>query len=143
MKPLKETHYYKDVVKEFNYPFADIYAFDGFVISEIKEGINFTWEEHAQVIIDDIVGYFDTNGNDIIYISHRIHSYSVMASDWVKFFKHSYSLKNYGVIGYNNTSFLNSMIENLFFKNKIKSFTDLDIAMDWATNIALEKSNSY
>ncbi len=139
MKSLKDTQHYDKVIQELNYPFADIYIFKGFIVSEVKEGITFTWEDHAKVIIDDVVGFLDTNGEDLIYISHRIHSYSVIASDWTKFFKMSYGLKGYGVVGYNNTSFLNSMVEKLFFKNKIKHFTELDIAIDWATNKVLEK----
>lgn len=142
MISLKETLHYKNVVKELNFPFADVYIFDGFVVSEVKEGITFSWNEHAKVMVEEISTFAQTNGEDIIYISHRINSYSVIASDWLKFFKHSYGLKNYGVVGYKKASFLNTMMENLFFNNKIKRFTDLNAAIDWASNKTLEELNA-
>jgi hypothetical protein len=139
MTTLKNTYLYDDIIKEFNYPFGDLYLFKGFVISEIKEGVIFSWENHAKKMVEDISEFAKTNGENIVYISHRVNSYSVIATDWVKFFKHSYSLKGYGVVGYTNTSFLNTMIENLFFKNKIKRFRDINAAVEWATSKVLEE----
>ena len=54
MLSLKETQFYTEVLKELNYPFADIYIFDGFVVSEIKEGIVFSWKDHAKRIVQDV-----------------------------------------------------------------------------------------
>lgn len=132
MKSLKETYLYYDVIKELNYPFADVFIFDGFIISEIKEGISFSWEDHAKLIVEDIVYYSETDGSDIVYLSHRIHSYSVKAMDWLHFFKNSFNLNGYGVIGYNSVSFINTVIENLFFTKKIKRFNNLESAIAWA-----------
>ena len=57
-----------------------------------------------------------------------------MPNDWIKFFKNSYKLKAYGVVGYTHNSFLNTLIENLFFTKKIRRFSDLDAAFQWATH---------
>ena len=67
-----------------------------------------------------------------VLVFHRIHSYSLVPNDWLKFFRNSFELKGYGVIGYNKLSFVNTVIENLFFKKKIRRFTTLEAAVDWA-----------
>lgn len=137
MISVKHTDLYNDVLKEFNYDYGKVFVFDGFVISEINQGITFTWEHHAKQIVEDVTSFLETNGNDIIYISHRINSYAVKPNDWLKFFTHSYSLKGYGVVGYTQGSLLNTMIENLFFSKKIKRFSSLDTAVQWATDKVL------
>jgi len=134
MLPLTHTSHFDDVLKAFYYEFADVYVFKGFVISEIKEGTIFSYDNHAKKIIDDVTSYNNTNGSDLIYISHRIHSYSVQPMDWLKFFKNQFSLKGYGVIGYSDQGFVNTVIESLFFNKKIKRFKDLDSAIKWAEN---------
>ena len=137
MLSLKETQFYTEVLKEFNYPFADIYIFDGFVVSEIKEGVVFSWEDHAKRIVKEVTDFSKSDGRDIVYLSHRIHSYSLKPTDWIHFFKNSFDLKAYGVIGYNSLSFFNTVIENQFFKKKITRFKDLESAIQWAKNKAL------
>ena len=141
MLSLKETQFYTEVLKELNYPFANIYIFNGFVISEINEGVVFSWKDHAQRIVHDVSSFTGNNGSDIVYISHRINSYSLKPMDWLHFFKDSFNLKSYGVVGYNSLSFFNTVIENQFFKKKITRFKDLESAMQWAKNKVLVSTN--
>lgn len=131
MKSIKEIDLHNTVLKELNYSFGTVFIFDGFVVSEINRGVNFNWNQHAQLIVEDIACYLGTDGSDLIYISNRIHSYSVVASDWLKFFKNSYNLKGYFIISDSNVGILNSMIENLFFNNKIKRFNSIETALNW------------
>lgn len=131
MTSIKETSFYKDVLKELHYEFADIFIFKGFVVSEIKEGISFNWDDHANHIIEDVTTFLKTNGSDIVYISHRINSYSVMPQDWIRFFKNSYDLKGYYVVSDKKTSVLGFMVENLFFTNKIKRFKSIHEAINY------------
>ncbi|MCD2259841.1 hypothetical protein [Psychroserpens luteolus] len=137
MISVKETPFYDKVLKEFNYDFGDIFVFDGFILSEMKEGLTIGWEEHMIRMSEDIAQFTGNDGSDFIYISHRIHSYSIMPSDWLKFFKHSYTLKGYGIVGYTQGSILNAVIENLFFHKKIKRFSNLETAIQWATDKVL------
>ncbi len=141
MLSLKETQFYTDVLKELNYPFADVYIFEGYVISEIKEGIVFSWDDHAKRITEDVTSFTKTDGSNLVYLSHRIHSYSLKPMDWLHFYKNSFSLKSYGVIGYNSFSFLNTVIENLFFNKKIRRFNDLETAIQWAESKVLVDMN--
>ncbi len=132
MVSVKETALYSEVRKELNYPFGDVFIFSGFVISEIKSGVNVTWQHHAKRIVDDVSCYLGTDGSDVIYISNRINSYAVMAVDWLKFFKSNYYLKAYYIVSDSPTSKIGIMVENLFFNNKIKSFNSLFEAVNWA-----------
>ncbi|WP_400078053.1 hypothetical protein [Winogradskyella sp. R77965] len=137
MQSIKQTNLYGEVLKEMNYKFGNVFIFDGFVISEINEGVSFSWEAHAKPIVKDVTDFTECDGSNLVYLSHRIYSYSVVPTDWLKFFKNSFSLKGYGVIAYNGVSFVNTVIENLFFKKKIRRFTNIETAIDWAKSFEL------
>ncbi len=132
MKSIKSTNLYNDVLLEISYPFGDLFIFDGFVISEINEGITFNWEHHAKTICKDVFDFLGSNGEELVYISNRINSYSVMATDWLKFFNNSYCLKGYYVVSNSKLSGLTSMIENLFFTSKIVRFNSIEEAVNMA-----------
>lgn len=132
MISIKHTDFYNEVLKVLNYKFGNVFIFDGFVISEINEGVSFSWESHAQLIVKDVTDFTQCDGSNIVYISHRIYSYSLVPTDWLKFFKNSFELKGYGVIGYHKMSFVNTVVENLFFKKKIRRFNSLNSAIQWA-----------
>ncbi|MEM6515998.1 MAG: hypothetical protein AAF688_07425 [Bacteroidota bacterium] len=134
MKSVEHLPLYDKVLRVFDYDFGKFFVFENFIISEIKEGVIYSWEHHAKRVTEDISKFMSKN-SDVIYISHRIHSYSVVPTDWVKFFKHQFDLKGYAVVGYTNGSFLNMMVEGLFFNKKIKRFSDLNEAVIWAENI--------
>lgn len=129
MKSIKVTSLYSEVLKEYHYTFGDAFIFDGYVVSEINDGIIFSWEDHAEQCTKDVFSFLGTDGSDLIYISNRINSYSIMATDWLKFFKNCYSLKCYYVVGQEKISIINTMFENLFFKSKIKRFTSIEEAV--------------
>jgi hypothetical protein len=132
MISIKHTDFYNEVLKVLNYKFGNVFIFDGFVISEINEGVSFSWESHAELIVKDVTDFTQCDGSNIVYISHRIYSYSLVPTDWLKFFRNSFELKGYGVIGYHKMSFVNTVIENLFFKKKIRRFNSLNSAIQWA-----------
>ncbi|WP_299110558.1 hypothetical protein [uncultured Winogradskyella sp.] len=132
MTSIKHTDFYNDVLKVLDYKFGIVFIFDGFVVSEIKEGVSFSWESHAQQIVKDVTDFTICDGSNLVYISHRIYSYSLVPTDWLKFFTNSFELKGYGVVGYHKISFINTVIENLFFKKKIRRFISLESAIQWA-----------
>ncbi|MFB9057992.1 hypothetical protein ACFFU9_14700 [Mariniflexile ostreae] len=132
MKSIKETAIYAEVLKEFNYSFGNVFIFDGFVVSEIKQGISFSWEHHGKYISEDLCRHFSTNGNNVIYISNRINSYSVIALDWNTFFENKYTLGAYYVVGMNRLNQLNVFVEQLFFKKRIRNFNCIYSAINEA-----------
>lgn len=132
MISVKQTDLYPEAIKELNYPFGDIFVFKGFVISEIAQGQNINWDDHAKSMAEDICAFLGTNGSDIVYISNRINSYSVVALDWLKFFKHRYNLKAYCIVSKNEIGTLSGMIEKLFYTKNIRYFSDLLEAVNYA-----------
>ncbi|MEL7269694.1 MAG: hypothetical protein AAGL34_08975 [Bacteroidota bacterium] len=131
MKKLIETSHYNHVVRKLRYPFGDFYLFENFVISEIREDVVFTWKDHAQRVVEEISAYYENNGSEVVYISNRVHAYAVVPSDWLKFFKYSYSLKGYAVVAQTK----NSILESLFMSSKMRNFPRLDDAIAWANEI--------
>ena len=134
MISVKQTKLNSEILKELNYDFGDVFIFDGFIISEIKSGINFNYNDHAIKMVEDVSCFLGTDGREVIYISNRINSYAVVAIDWLRFFKNNYFLKGYYVVSESPSSKLNLMVENLFFKHKIKNFNSLYSAVNWAKN---------
>ena len=139
MKKLKDTPYYYKAIHERNYSFGDFYLFDTFIVGEIHEDILFSWNEHGKQIAEELSNLYDNNGKDIIYISNRVHDYSVIPMDWKKFYKFGYNLKAYGIISYSKTGFFNAMIERMFVSSKLRWFNSLEEAIDWVS--VLSNSN--
>ena len=122
-----------DLVSEIE----DIYIFDygtfyfcsDYVISEIHEGVLFSWEL-AQEVIELVYQHY---GKAVLisYISNRIHSYSLVPQDWLKFFAERHTLQCFAVVTYTKQGLMNVMLEKLFFKSRIKRFETLYEATDW------------
>ena len=142
MESIKDTHFYHDAIQVLSYPFGTFYLFETFIVSEIDKDVVFTWEGHAKQVVEEISDLYDQNGKDLVYISHRINPYSVVPSDWLKFFKYSYSLKGYGVVSYNPKGILNTMLEKLFMRSKIQSFDNLSEAISWAKSLTKSKEHA-
>jgi len=135
MASIKHTDFYKDVLKEFNYPFGDVFVFKNFVVSEFKKDVLVSWKDHAKQMVEDVVRFRRSDGRDIIYISNRIHAYSVVALDWLKFFKYQYGLKGYYIVSGSPISKMNILIEQIFFKDKIKHFESIYAAINWVEKV--------
>ncbi|MGE5943293.1 MAG: hypothetical protein ACM31G_03030 [Flavobacteriales bacterium] len=127
-----------EIIKELNYPFGNVFIFEGFLVSEINEDITFNWEDCGKLVVEDVATFLGTDGKDLVYISNRIHSYSVVAADWLKFFKASYTLKAYCIVSKGKSGAMNYMIEKLFFSKKIKRFTSIFEAVNWVKKNMIE-----
>ena len=130
MQRVRELEFFKKIKQIREYEFGTFYFFDGLVISEMNEGETFNWDI-AETIIK--VAY-EVLGKDkpIAYISNRIHNYSVVPSDWLKFYKHRHKLEFYSIVAYNNSGLTSVILEKLFFKDKIRQFSNLEDAIKWS-----------
>ncbi len=135
MQYVKDSIFYNDAIQELSYPFGNFYLFDGFVIGEIKEDMVITWDDHAKRLVEDLANLYDQNGENLVYITNRIHSYAVKPSDWLKFYKSDYKMKGYAIVSYTRRGLLNALIEKLFIKNNFKSFESLEDAVYWAKSL--------
>jgi len=136
LKKIRDTPYFHRAIHEINYSFGDFYLFDTFVVGEIHENILVSWKEHGRQLAEELSNLYDNNGKDLIYISNRVNDYSVIPTDWKKFFSHSYHLKAYGIISYTKTGFFNAMIERMFVNTKLRWFNSLDDAINWVDGIS-------
>ena len=96
----------------------------------MKEGEVFDWSIAKKIIR---VAY-EVLGRDkpIAYISNRIHNYSVVPTDWLKFYKHRHQLEFYSIVAYNNSGLASVVLERMFFRNKIRQFSNLEDAIKWS-----------
>lgn len=109
------------------------YFFDDFIIAEINKGVTYTWES-AKDIIDAAYEYYG-DAISICYITNRVNEYSVSPADWLKFFKSEHSLNGYAIVSITERGWLNAIIEKMFLSTKVKRFTDLYEAVDWAKSV--------
>ncbi|MGB5435892.1 MAG: hypothetical protein WBM98_08375 [Maribacter sp.] len=136
MKKLRDTPYYYRAIHEINYSFGDFYLFDTFIVGEFHDNVHISWKEHGKMIAEELSNLYDNNGKDLIYISHRVNDYSLVPTDWKKFFKLSYNLKAYGIISYTKTGYFNAMLERMFVNTKLRWFNSLEDAIAWVDQIS-------
>lgn len=113
------------------------YLFKDFLISEFNEGVTVDWES-VQEILHIAESYYGQNAS-IAYISNRVHNYSLVPQDWLKFFKARKSINLMAVVSNNPRERSNILLEKMFFKNRIKKFYSLDEAVEWA--VATQRKN--
>lgn len=140
MKSVKELDFFKNIREIREYEFGIFYFFDGLVISEMNEGETFDWCI-AEKIIDaayEILG----EEKPIAYISNRINNYSVVPTDWLKFYKNRHKLELYSIVAYNKNGLASIILEKMFFKDSIRQFTDLESAISWSLAKISDKNGS-
>lgn len=138
MQSVKDLEFFKNIQEIREYEFGIFYFFDGLVISEMNEGEIFDWSI-AEKIIE--VAYL-VLGRDkpIAYISNRIHEYSVVPTDWLKFYKRRHQLELYSIVAYNKSGLTSVVLERMFFRNKIRQFSCLENAIKWSLAKVNEKN---
>ncbi len=122
-----DTH--KGLKKQLKYDICTAYFFENFLIVEMDEGINLTFESASKLVHDAILYY---HGRPFIYISNRVHSYSVTPTDYFKLEEHVPNLIGFAVVSYSRLNKANANIENLFFNRPFEVFNELQEAMNWA-----------
>ncbi|MEL6975800.1 MAG: hypothetical protein AAGL29_10455 [Bacteroidota bacterium] len=130
MKRVRDLPIFKRIREIREFEFGVFYYFDGLVISEINEAVTFSWDM-AQKAIDAAQEVYGKE-KPIAYISNRINSYSVVPTDWAKFFKNRHQLDFYSVVGSTQGSFASLVLERMFFHSSIRQFTDLEKAIAWS-----------
>ncbi|SDI31756.1 hypothetical protein [Winogradskyella thalassocola] len=114
-----------------NFDFCDMTIYDHYVIVVIKEGIIVS-TEHNNTLIKVTETYF--SNKPFVYISHRIHSYSVNPEVYSK----TAQIKNLiglVVVSNNYQAKINAQIERMFFKKPFEIFSKMDDAFAWADEI--------
>ncbi|GAB5473467.1 MAG: hypothetical protein Mars2KO_15660 [Maribacter sp.] len=102
-------------------------------ISEVSEGTHVTFEKVADMlrIAENVYG----NDTPFVYISNRIHSYSIDPLGYYEAIKLFPNLKAYAIVSQNNRRRTLAVLEKLFMKKPIRVFDDLEKAYEWAAQI--------
>lgn len=140
MKRVKDIPYFKNIREVREFEFGVFYFFDGLVISEMKEGVVFDWNmaKRAIAAAREIFG----NEKPIAYISNRINSYTVVPTEWLKFYNNRHKLSYYSVVGSTQGSFASIVLEKMFFKESLRQFNDLETAIAWSLERIKEKKQT-
>ena len=109
--------------------FGNFYFFDKFIISEIYEGVHFTWDQGMQIL--ELAHKHYGEDAKVAYISNRILSYSLHVQDWLKFFNRYNNINALAIVTYSKIGLMNIVLEKIFTKAPIKKFQSLENAIDW------------
>lgn len=126
----------KDRLENIHISEYGVYFFyKDFVIGEIHQGVIYNWNS-AQSVINAVYEHYGDNPR-ICYITNRINKYSINPTHWLKFFATKNKLNGYAIVNYTEKSWVNSLIEKLFLKTKVKQFSNLADAIEWTKEINL------
>ncbi|MFS4417962.1 hypothetical protein [Maribacter sp. 2307ULW6-5] len=130
MKNVKDIPYFKNIREVWEFEFGVFYFFDQLVISEIKEGVVFQWPM-AKKAVEVAKKRYGEDGV-IAYISNRVNTYSVAPTDWLKFYINRAQIAYFCTVGSTKGSLPNKFLEQIFFKDSLRQFNDLEEAIAWA-----------
>ncbi len=97
----------------------------------MKEGMNIT-PDYNDILVGITNKYFPKQS--FVYITHRIHSYSVDPKIYFETAKIK-NLKGFAVVSGKYQAKVNAQIEQMFFAKPFEIFTNLDDAISWANEL--------
>ncbi len=113
------------------FDFCDITIFDYYLVVVMKEGMNIT-PDYNDILVGIANKYFKKR--PFVYITHRVHSYSVDPKIYFETTKIE-NLKGFAVVSNKFQAKNNVQIEQMFFSKPFEIFTSLDDAISWAEKI--------
>lgn len=132
------THIKQQPILEHNLAAAKFVFYQNMAVVEGIEGTHVTFEKVSNVlrVAEEVYG------NDIpfVYISHRIHSYSIDPIGYYEAIKSFDNLKALAIVTSSKRTKMIANLEKLFVAKPIRVFDDLDSAILWAEEI-IEKIN--
>lgn len=141
MKRIRELELFNQIKEIREFEFGVFYFFKGgIVISEMHEGVRFKWDNAKKAVYAAQEIYDNTI--PLIYIANRINRYNVAPFDWFKFHKNRFDMQHIASVGPLSGNIVSLMLKRLIFPKRIKEFTDLDKAVDWALKISKNPADS-
>lgn len=107
------------------------------VVAEVKEGVHVTID-HAMEPLQagaEIFGY----GTNFVYISHRLHSYSIDPTGYYEAASMFPNFKGLAIVATNRRRRMLANLERLFMKRPIRVFDNLEDAVEWADEFLKNK----
>lgn len=132
------THIKQQPILEHNLETARFVFYQNMAVVEGIEGTHVTFEKVNNVlrVAEEVFG------KDIpfVYISHRIHSYSIDPIGYYEAIKSFHNIKAFAIVTPRKRTKMIANLERLFVAKPIRVFDDLDSAILWAEEI-IEKMN--
>ncbi|HPE82701.1 MAG: hypothetical protein KDC94_01425 [Aequorivita sp.] len=104
-----------------------VYFYNGIVIFEAKEGVVLSYKTGFSILLK---GLNYLGAKPWVYISNRVHSYSVKPMDY-KYLNTVPTLRAVGVVNYNEMGHTNAELEAKFCKKPFQMFDNLTEAAIW------------
>ena len=130
----EDTIYFKNLKPfKLEMPFGKFYFLDTFFVSELNEGVHFSWEMIESVLVE-LLKFYKTKPK-LGYISNRVNSYSMDPHTWERVDKEYGIIVASAIVSYNNITFMNATLEKHFSTKSIKRCTNLNEAIEFILNL--------
>jgi hypothetical protein len=125
-------------IVEHNLKIGKFLFYTNIVVGEFKRGIHVNKENAIEPIIltQQIYGEY----KPIVYISHRLHSYSMDTVGYKEVVAMFPNFKGFAIVSQNKHRRRLALLEKLFIKKPIGVFDNMDSAFFWAEKL-LDKSS--
>lgn len=110
---------------------ATVYFYNHFVVVEVREGITLSYKNGFSLLVK---GLKKLGRKPWIYISHRVHSYSVVPTDY-KYLNSVPTLKGLVIISPEKSERNNAHLEKAFFKKPFTIVENFEEAYHWGQTI--------
>ena len=110
---------------------ATIYFYRNLVVVEAKEGATLSYETSLPLLLK---GLQIMKNRPLVYITNRIHSYSVNPTDF-KYLEAVPTIKGFAFVNYSKETRVNAHYEGSFLKKPFQSFDTIEDAYLWAQTI--------
>lgn len=117
------------MIKVFDFCILKFY--DNYVISIVNEDVIVS-KEISNKISQTAIDYYQ--GKPFVYITHRIHSYTVDPNVYKDVSKIN-NLAGFVVVSDNKMSIKSALLEKIFLDKPFQIFSNLDDAILWANNV--------
>lgn len=121
----------------YNFPHCEVFIFDEFLVTQIREGVTITPENNKE--LRQVIDVHFTNKN-VVYISNRYFSYAVDPLTYLGTSK-IHNLLAIAIVAEDDIKKSNAELESMFYKKTFKIFPTLSKAMAWVQNVILKEAN--
>ena len=130
----------RKLIAEHRLDIGTFYFYPNIVVGQFEEGVHVTIENATLAIqlAQEIFG----KKTRFIYISHRLHSYSMDPVGARKVASQFPNLIGFAIVSQNKYRRMLASIEKLFIKKTIGVFYDMDAAFAWADELLLKRHGS-
>lgn len=118
------------MIKSYTLDFCTLEIHDDYVLAVMNEGITVDKQNNA-VLIEIAESHFDT---PFVYITHRIHSYSVDPIVYIRTAQIEH-LKGFAVVSKDPVQKTQTTYEKTFFDKEFKHFETMEDALKWKNKL--------